>query len=99
MYYGVEQSTDMRDKRTVIKKFASNKVALLKWMKNSGGFTYDDPESARNYHHTFRKGYELNGRVNKKDKIFMESGTPTYPRNDADNLAAYLYKYGSEIKE
>lgn len=98
MYYGVEQSTDMRDKRTVIKKFSS-KASLIKWMKNSGGFTYDDPESARNYHRTFREGYKLDGRVNKKDKIFMESGTPTYPRNDKDNLATYLYKYGSEVKE
>lgn len=98
MYYGVEQSTDMRDKRTVIKKFTS-KVALLKWMKNSGGFTYDDPESARNYHHTFREGYELNGRINKKDKIFNDRGTTTYPRNADDNLANYLYVHGLEIKE
>lgn len=98
MYYGVEKSTDMRDKRTVIKKFSS-KTALLKWMKNSGGFTHDDPESARNYHHTFREGYELNGRINKKDKIFNNRGTPTYPRNYNDNLASYLYVYGVEIKE
>lgn len=98
MYYGIEQSTDMRDKRTVIKKFSS-KASLIKWMKNSGGFTYDDPESARNYHHTFREGYELKGRVDKKDKIFMDRGSPTYPRSDNDNLANYLYVYGVEIKE
>lgn len=98
MYYGVEQSTDMRDKRTVIKKFSS-KVSLIKWMRNSGGYTYDDPEAARNYHHTFREGYELKGRVDKKDKIFNEHGSPTYPRNYNDNLAHYLYEYGLEVEE
>lgn len=39
MFYGVEQSTDMRDRRTQIVKF-TNISALKKWMKNSGSRTY-----------------------------------------------------------
>ncbi len=97
MFYGVEQSTDMRCPRTVIKKFRGEK-ALLKWMENSGGFTYGDPTGARNYHHTFRYGYELHGRINKKDPIFLDRGTLTYPQNDSDNMARYLMHNGCEIK-
>lgn len=96
MFYGVEQSTDMRCPRTVIKKF-KNKNALLKWMKNSGGFTYEDPDGARNHHHTFRYGYELHGRIDKKDPIFSYTGTTTYPKNKEDNMAWYLMRNGLEI--
>ncbi len=100
MYYGVEQSTDMREKRTVIKKFRTLS-ALAKWLGShrNGRLTYEDPEGARNYHHTFRSGYELEGRVDKKHPIFRDRGTPTYPRNDADNLANYMFTYGKEIAQ
>ena len=97
MYYGVEQSTDMRNKQTQIKKFTS-KRSLEKWMQNSGNFTHSDPVAARNYHHTYRYGYELIGRVNKKDPIFKDKGSSTYPRTNNDNLALYLYSYGKEFK-
>ena len=97
MIYGVEQSTDLRDRRTKIKKFTSLQSAL-KWVSSSGGFTYDNPEEARNYHRTFRELYELKGSVNYKDKIFSNSGTPTYPCSKDDNLATYLYVYAEEIK-
>lgn len=98
MLYGVEQSTDMRCKKTVIKKFTS-KTQALKWKENSGKFTYDDPGAARNWHHTFRELYELEGRINKKDSIFSNRGSYTYPRNTNDNIANYLYVYGFKVKE
>lgn len=98
MFYGVEQSTDSRNQKTVIKKFSSEK-SLRKWMDESTGrYTYECPESARNYHRTFRYGYEYSGRIDRKHKIFSSSGTPTYPRNYNDNLSTYLWKYGKEIK-
>ena len=97
MFYGIEQSTDMRDKRTVVKKFTT-KVALLKWLQGGGGFTYNDPEAARNYHHSFRSGYELSGRIDKKDKVFSYHGTPTYPCTSKDQLANYIHKYGQEVE-
>jgi len=96
MLYGVEQSTDLRDRRTVIKKFTSLSN-LRKWMKNGGDFTHEDPEAARNYHHDLRYGYEIKGCVNKKDNIFKDKGSPTYPLTDKDKLAIYLRKYGTEI--
>ena len=67
-------------------------------MDNSGIYTYDNPEAERNWHHTFRYGYEYHGRIDKKDDIFKDSGTSTYPRSFNDNLSSYLYKYGHEIK-
>lgn len=98
MFYGVEQSTDLRDRKTIIKKFTSL-VALNRWvLGKSGNFTYENPEDVQNYHRTFRYGYELDGRVDKKDSIFKDIGTSTYPRSLNDNIALYLYKYGKEIK-
>ena len=96
MFYGIEQSTDMRCPRTVVKKFTSEN-AVRKWMKISGGFTYTDPEGARNHHRSFRSGYAYAGRIDKKDKIFKSYGTRDYPKNDTDNLAFYIQKYGREL--
>ena len=97
MYYGVEQSTDMRNHRTVIKKLSS-KEKLLKWMETSGGYTYGDPDGARNHHHTFREGYEYVGKVDKKVYFFKDCGSSCYPRTFNDNLASYFCYYGTEIK-
>ena len=35
MFYGIEQSTDLRDRRTAVKKFASES-ALRRWIGNGG---------------------------------------------------------------
>lgn len=75
MFYGIEQSTDLRCKNTVIKTFSS-KSAALKWKNRSrGGYTYpaaaDEnlPGTQQNFHHTFRSVYEVHGliRPTKKD--------------------------------
>ncbi len=98
MFYGIEQSTDLRDPRTVVKKFASES-ALRRWIGNGGGeLTYADPELARNWNRTFRDGYELNGRVDRKNMIFSAIGTRDYPRCAADNLAAYIHNFGTQVK-
>ena len=96
MLYGIEQSTDMRCPRTVVKKFTSEN-ALRKWIAGGGGFTYADPEGARNHHRSFRSGHELSGRIDKNDKIFKSYGTRDYPKNDTDNLAFYIQKHGREL--
>ena len=96
MFYGIEQSTDMRCHRTVVKKFSSKK-ALIAWMQGGGGFTYADPDAARNHHRSFRTGYEFTGRIDRKNYIFGQRGTSCYPRNDADNLAIYLSSFGDEV--
>jgi len=97
MYYGVEQSTDRSDRRTIIKKFR-NKEKLLKWMENSGGFTYEDPESARNWHKTLRYGYHLKGAIDKKNFLFDAKGTNRHPITENDLIATYLDVYGTKIE-
>lgn len=98
MFYGIEQSTDLRARRTVVKKFSSES-ALRRWIGNGGGeFTYTDPDMARNWNRTFRDGYELNGRVDRKNMIFSAIGTRDYPRCAADNLAAYIHNFGTQVK-
>lgn len=96
MYYGIEQSTDMRNRKTVIRKF-STESKLKKWMEGGGGYTYGDPDSARNHHRSFREGYILNGRVDKKDPIFKDRGTRDYQRCHDDNLASYIMRNGVEV--
>lgn len=100
MYYGIEQSTDLRRPNTVVKKFVSRSAAL-RWRDEpgmSGRSTYGDPEGARNWHHTYRRVYELQGRLDRKHEVFRDRGTSTYPRSDADNLASYLYRFGQEVE-
>lgn len=98
MFYGFTQSTDMRYKNTHIKKFNSEK-ALKKWLSvGSGGYTYSDPDAARNYHHTFKYGFEHVGRIDYKHQIFMDHGTPTYPSTKNDQIARYLRNYGRSIE-
>jgi len=97
MIYGIEQSTDLRCKQTVIKKFGSIKTAQ-KWAKNSGGFTYRNPEAARNYHHTFRYLYEFFGRLPKKEvKVEMSYSTSTYPVTEADAKARIIMRHGKKV--
>lgn len=98
MYYGVEQSTDLRNQKTRVKKFRTRR-AVLRWMETSGGYTYRNPDLARNHHHTFRDGYELYGRIRQGDPIFSDTGTSTYPRCREDNLASYIRKYGERIRK
>lgn len=101
MYYGVEQSTDLRRPNTVVKKFVS-RFAALRWRdesSKSGRTTFADPEGARNWHHTFRRVVEFVGRLDRKHEAFMDRGTSTYPRRDADNLASYLYQFALEVEE
>lgn len=97
MYYGVEQSTDQRNRNTVIRKFTTVEKAIAWKLKGSGDFTYNDPEAARNWHHTFRDVYELQGKIDKKDNVFKNYGTCTYPMDKNSQLALYLWQYGREI--
>ncbi len=96
MFYGIEQSTDQRYPRTVVKKFASQS-AMKRWMAGGGGYTYSDPDGAKNHHRSFRYGYELIGRIDRKDRVFSSRGTRDYPKSDVDNLALYIIRNGTQI--
>ncbi|MBD5641851.1 MAG: hypothetical protein HDQ91_05485 [Desulfovibrio sp.] len=82
---------------TKVRKFSSLNAAMRFARIGSGNYTYKDPEAARNWHHTFNSVWELKGRINRRDPIFSDRGTSCYPRNDADNLAAYIQRNGEEI--
>lgn len=100
MYYGIEQSTDLRRPNTVVKKFTSRKAAIA-WKDapgKNGRSTFADPEGARNWHHTFRQVYEIHGRIDRKHPVFKDRGTSTYPRCEADNLASYIAAHGEAVK-
>lgn len=99
MYYGVEQSTDLRHPDTVVKKFKT-KAEALRWKKEpgkNGRTSYSNPEEARNWHHTFRKVYKFSGWIDWKHPTFRDKGTATYPRSDLDRMATYLWIAGEEI--
>lgn len=97
MFYGVEESTDMRCPQTKIVKFTSES-GLKKWMQaRQGTFTYDDPEVAKNYHKTFRKGYDYQGRIKKADVEKLVKSTPTYPRCYEDGLSLFLHLNAKEV--
>lgn len=50
-----------------------------------------------NYFRTFRRMYELTGRVRKSDAEFKDWGSRDYPRTAEDQLASYIQKYGREL--
>lgn len=103
MYFGIEKSTDLRNPQTVIVKFAKNDKKKIKaWFfsKSNGEFTYDNPEAARNHHHTFRYIYEYDGylRMTKKeiDEIKKYS-TSMYPIYTDDARAKIIEKYAFKL--
>lgn len=97
MYYVISKSTDLRCLDTQIKKFTSIVAAKRYASIGQGKFTHKNPKEANNYHHTYNYVYELTGRINKKDKIFKDKGSPTYPKTYNDNLAEYIRTYGIEL--
>ena len=97
MFYVICQSTDMRCPMTRIKKFTSLRAAKKYAEIGNGKYTYDNPEEAMNWHHTFNSVCELKGRINKKDSIFKDKGSSFYPRYYEDNLAYYIREYGYKI--
>lgn len=103
MIYGVEQSTDLRDPRTRIRRFRSEPAALS-WAAHSGQFTYADPEGARNWHHTFRTLYRMpkGWRPPKPQTLFREAerqSTRDYPRTSDDMLAEHVRRDGERIED
>ena len=104
MYYVISQSTDDRCPRTTVYKTSSianakKRYSLIKKeLDKRDGFTYFDPDSAKNWHHTLVYLYELKGRVNQKDPIFLYRGSSTYPVLYNDNMFRYIREYGEEIE-
>ncbi len=98
MYYGISQSTDLREPQTKVKKFTSKRAAL-KWAETSGYLTHGEHADAmRNHHHTFRKVYDFKGRLPKfKSQDRYHYGM--YAKNEETLKADYIEKHGDLVKE
>lgn len=95
MIYGIEQSIDPLDRRTKIEKFTC-KSAAIKWVMQ-GRLTVKYVNPPYNYHRLIRSAYELEGRINKRDALFDCDVATANSRNENDNKAAYIFKYGKAI--
>ncbi|WP_304459230.1 hypothetical protein [Alicyclobacillus sendaiensis] len=100
-YAVIEQSTDLRSPRTKV-RFTTSVRQARQWCEGSGQFTYGDPESARNWHRTFIKVYQLPvGWRKPSDKYLQEkarqASTPTYPRTAVDVLADEIRKVAQVV--
>lgn len=101
MIYGIEYSTDMRDRRTKVTKFRSIKRAV-EWASVSGGYTHGEPVAAMNWHRTFRAVVETydGWRVPSNavlDAQARQRSTPTYPMTPNDVLADSIFRNGRRI--
>lgn len=99
MYFGIEQSTDLRNPQSLIVKFAKiekKKVKTWFFSKINGEFTYANPDAAHNHHHTFRYIYEYDGQliITKKEiEEIKKYSTSTYPIYTEDARAQIIKKY------
>lgn len=105
MYFGIEQSTDLRNPQSIIVKFGKmDKRKLKSWFFNNrnGEFTYVDPKTANNYHHTFRSIYIYDGYLRMTKKEIMEIkkySTSMYPIYEDDARAQIIKKYAYKLTE
>lgn len=102
MFYGVEQSTDLNHRQTVIKKF-STESALRRWLSvGQGRYTFHGaadeslPPMMQNWHRTFRKGYRMprGWRLLKDDVERLRGGD--YRKPYLDLVALWIYKCAEE---
>lgn len=99
--YGIEQSTDSRAPRTKVIRSRSAQ-GMREWADGGGGFTYPDPEGARNFHHSFRSLWEMPKGWRKPSraalsKMAREKSSRDYPRNETDALADIIALEGTEV--
>lgn len=105
MFYGIEQSTDLRAPATVVKRFASRSAAMRWKAAKSGEFTHADPAAERNHHRTFRSVYELKASSGKRlpskaecDRMAAKESTSMYPRSGMDVLAKFIVVWGDAVE-
>lgn len=104
-YYGIEQSTDSRCPRTVVRRLGSGKRGLVRaqeWAAKPSHLTYADAAAARNYHHTLYSAHEMPSgwRAPSKSDLARrarDSSTRDYPRSEADVLASAIQREGDEV--
>lgn len=104
MFYGIEQSTDLRDPRTSIKKFRSSNSArrwLNEYINENIRYVYKNPDLARNHHQWIRRVYEVIKMRPPSERTLAEEArkdsTRDYPRTSLDMLAKWITSYGDKI--
>lgn len=104
-YYGIEQSTDSRCPRTVVRRLGSGKNGLAcarEWAAKKSHLTYADAAAARNYHHTLYSAHEMPAGWRAPSRTDLRkraehSSTRDYPRTPADVLASVIQREGDEV--
>jgi hypothetical protein len=108
MIYGIEQTTDMRDPDTKIRKFSSLRQAE-RWAKDSGGFAWNGAVGSevrptmQNFHRRMRAIYQMPHSWRPPSKrelgaIAYRNSTSTYPCRRIDALASAIYRDGEEVQ-
>jgi len=104
-YAVISWSTDLRCPDSKVRILRSKRAALaIKASGNSGGYTYENPDLAHNWHRTFINVYELPVGVRLPSvkalrKEAKKASSPTYPRSWEDMLADYIRRVGVVVKE
>ena len=107
MIYGIEQTTDLRNRETKVEKFSSMAKAI-KWGKRGGAFAWNgasrsdiDPQT-QNWHRRLRSIYQMPygwrpPSRTKLDEVVQKSYSSTYYCSRHDALANAVIKDGEEI--
>jgi hypothetical protein len=100
-YAVVESSTDLRCPDSRVRFYTSLAKARAD-AAQGGDYTHDDPETARNWHHTFRTIYALPSGWRKPTaamlaRLAQAASTTTYPRTVQDALAYVIRCAGYRV--
>lgn len=103
MIYGIEFTTDLRDKQTRIKTFPDSKKGrekALDWKKAGGGLAW--PSDPKNAHHRLREIIRCDRPVKPPKKAFKEyeetcRGRSAYPRRLEDFHANAIRERGQVL--
>jgi hypothetical protein len=98
MIYGIEQTTDLRDRQTRIKKFTT-KARALTWLSEGGKLAF--PGDPKNAHHRLRELWEVKGSKPSWKKAYKDYITncrhSTYRRYPEDFEAGAIRDHGIKI--
>lgn len=101
-YALITYSTDMRSPNYKI-EFTTSKARALKHYNHDAVLTHNDPETARNYHHTITSILELESGFRKPTKQFISDESfrlrgSIYSPNASGILYSYICKHSSEFE-
>lgn len=106
-YIGVEQNTDLKCQRTVIRRFGARRKAALDWEAEQLGYAFpgaarsDLPGSQQNWHRRLRNVYEMppGYRLPTKEaeRAYHARHGSVYQGSVDDNLANLISRDGDQV--